>query len=29
MAQVQPLIEKMNAMGEYTQVPGDWLILDK
>jgi len=29
MAKVQPLIEKLNAMGTYTMVPGDWLILDK
>jgi hypothetical protein len=29
MAQVQPLIEKLNTLGESTQVPGDWLILDK
>jgi hypothetical protein len=29
MAQLQPLVEKLNTMGESTQVPGDWLILDK
>jgi hypothetical protein len=29
MAQMQPLIEKLNTLGESTQVPGDWLILDK
>jgi len=29
MAQIQPLIEKLNTLGESTQVPGDWLILDK
>ncbi|MCK4992579.1 MAG: hypothetical protein KAS29_18905, partial [Bacteroidales bacterium] len=25
MAQLQPLIEKLNTLGTYTQVPGDWL----
>jgi len=29
MAKVQPLIEKLNTLGTYTMVPGDWLILDK
>jgi len=29
MTKVQPLIEKLNALGTYTMVPGDWLILDK
>jgi len=29
MAKVQPLIEKLNAMGTFTMVPGDWLILDR
>lgn len=27
MGTLQPIIEKMNKMGEYTQTPGDWLIL--
>ncbi len=29
MAKVSPLIEQLNAMGTYTMVPGDWLILDR
>lgn len=29
MAKVQPLIEKLNTMGTYTMVPGDWLVLDE
>jgi hypothetical protein len=29
MGTLQPLIEKLNALGETIQVPGDWLILDK
>ena len=29
MAQLQPLMEKLNELGTNTQVPGDWLILDK
>lgn len=28
MAKVTPLIEQLNAMGTYTMVPGDWLIMD-
>lgn len=24
---LQPLIEKLNNLGEMTQAPGDWLIL--
>ena len=29
MAKISPLIEQLNAMGTYTMVPGDWLILDR
>lgn len=29
MAKLQPLFEKMNKLGESTQVPGDWIILDE
>ena len=29
LAKVQPLIEKLNTLGTYTMVPGDWLILEK
>ncbi len=29
MGNLQPLIEKLDAMGESVMVPGDWLILDK
>jgi hypothetical protein len=28
MAKVQPLIDELNKLGTYAQVPGDWLILD-
>ena len=27
MAKLQPLLEKLNELGTYTQVPGDWLIM--
>ncbi len=27
MAKLQPLLEKLNKLGTYTQVPGDWLIM--
>lgn len=29
MAKLQPLFEKLNALGTNTMVPGDWLILDR
>lgn len=29
MATLQPLLEKWNELGTYTQVPGDWLIMDR
>ena len=29
MAQLQPLMEELNKLGTNTQVPGDWLILDR
>jgi hypothetical protein len=28
MAKLQPLLEEMSKLGQYTQVPGDWLIMD-
>ena len=27
IAKMQPLLEKLQKLGTYTQVPGDWLIL--
>lgn len=27
MAKLQPLLEEMNKLGTYSQVPGDWLIM--
>jgi len=29
MAKMQPILEELNKLGTYTQVPGDWLILNK